>query len=524
MPPAVPIVAGKGRAVRAFPQAVPPVAADRRLDDFCQGRRQAGHRPGNVRRVAHGADRRRQRPGCRGPSRGRPPVSPIIATVPGSRVGAVSPVVPIIGAGKLVIGLATCRGPQGSHVPPAAPIDAGNGRAVEGLPRGRAARAADRRLGQFVQGRRASWSSTWQRVAVPPVVPIDGGKGRAVEGLPRGRAARGAVIDAGKPVIDLARHGPRLARAARGADRRRQGPGCRGPSPGRARGVDHRRRATCSAGQGGHRPGNVPRSPAPRAAVSPAVPIILRRQAGHRPGNVSRAFPAVVSPVPPIVATVPSGQGGHRSGNVPRSHVAPCRPWCRSSTPASRSSTWQRVEGLPRGRVARGADHRRRQRPGCRGPSPRPCRPCRRSPVTIVAGQAGHRPGNVPRSPGLARAAAVPIVAGKGRAVEGLPRGRAARGADHRRRQAGHRPGNVAPCRRGRSTPARAGLSRAFPRGRAARRADRRRGLAACRQPAARAVSGSPWCRRSTLATWSSTWQRVEGLPRGGPRGADDRR
>ena len=160
----------------------------------------------------------------------------------------------------------------------------------------------------------------------------------------------GLVIDRG-PL-------PCCPRAARAVDRRRASWSSTGQrSPRATRGVD-RLRPGQSTGQ---RVEGLPRGRLARGAD--------RRRAGHRPGNMSGAFPAAVPPVASIVA-----RAGHRPGTV--AALPPCRPCCRSSP--VRSST---------------GDH---------------CHAAAAPPVlSIVGGQASHRPGNGPHvSP------AVPIVAG----------------------------------------------------------------------------------------------------------------
>ncbi len=296
-----------------------------------------------------------------------------------------------------------CCGPQGL---PVAPVDR-------------------RRQGQ----RRTSRSSAWQRV----------------ESLPRG-----AVLLA----VSIVATGPR-ARTCRRADRRRQRPGCRGPSPRRSpwcRSLPGKLvigLVACHGPQGSH-----------------VAPVDRRRQegnagqAGHRPGNVSRAFPRGRArgvdrrrgpgSAPPIVA----GQAGHRPGSVsrafPRGTVSRS-PWCRAAVPVSPIDAGQaghRPDKAPRSpglaRAAHGAD-RRRQGPGCRGPSPAAVPPI----IVTVPSRRARRSSAWQR---VAVPPAVPIDAGNGRAVEGLPAavppvspivatvprartwGRVARGADHRRR------------------------------------------------------------------------------------------
>ena len=387
---------------------------------------------------------------------------------------AAVPVVPTIDAGKLVIDLASAGAfPAAVPVPT---IDGGQ-------------------LGKLVIVPR---SSTWQRVAVPVVPMIDAGQfqGQADGGQGGHRPGKRRAFPRPCP----------CRRAARSPWCRRSTPASwssawqvPGPSRGRAR-ADDRRRAT--------------------------------RQVGHR---AARGVDDRRRPVP--TASVPS------SG---KPVIVPRSPWCRRSTPASWSSTWQAP-----------------------GPSPRPC-PCRRSTAGNSASWSscrGHRPGNVSRSPWCRRSTPASSkgkpTAGKavidlasagpsrGRARADVPRG--PRGADDRRRQAGHRPGK------------RRGLPAAVPvptidggqlgklvivppvvptidAGQACRvRARRSSTWQRAAVPVVPTIDGGkltpaswsscrPWCRRSTPASWSScrraarssTWQ-APGPSRGRAR-ADDRR
>ena len=136
-----------------------------------------------------------------------------------------------------------------------------------------------------------------------------------------------------------------------------------------ARIVDRPRASWSSTGQ---------RSPRAARAVD-------RRRAGHRLSNGS-----YVPPVPPIVAGLV----------IDRATVPTCRPCCRSSP--GWSSTGQRSPHAARAVDRRRAGHRPGNGPHvspavpivaglvidratCRGPSPRPCRPWRRSsPAPVI--------------------------------------------------------------------------------------------------------------------------------------------
>ena len=255
-----------------------------------------------------------------------------------------------------------------------------------------------------------SWSSTGQGPAVPAVPPI---VGQAVEGVPAAVAPAVSIV----------------------------------------------------AGQAGHRPGTVATLPTCRPCCRSSPALV------NRPGKLSRAFPTAAPPVRPIVAGLVIDRASCR-GPSPR----PCRPRCRSSAGKlvidrgayhgpHVSPVVPIVAGLvidraacrgPRGRVARGVDRRRASWsstgeramvPACRRSSPtwsidratlwhfrRGPRPCR-SPhgVSAVVGRA---PAAVsPMLPAswssTGQRIEVPSAgrhAGKGRAVELLPRGRVARG------------------------------------------------------------------------------------------------
>ena len=168
------------------------------------------------------------------------------------------------------------------------------------------------------------------------------------------------------PIIAPARAG--LSRAfpavgARGADRR-DGP--------------QRRARWSSAWQRRRGPQGLHVPPVDRRRTT------CRRQAGHRAarGDVSPGKPVIdlAACCGPQGSHVPPVDRRRATCSAGKPVIVPPVVTCRR---ASRLSTWQRVEGLPRG-GPRGADDRRRQ--GQRR-------------------QAGHRPGSVPRSPGLARAA-----------------------------------------------------------------------------------------------------------------------
>ena len=197
---------------------------------------------------------------------------------------------------------------------------ADNGRAARGIPRGRA-------RGEFPTACRRSWpgwSSTWQACRGPS---------------PRPCRPWSADRSPGKLVIDRDRCHVPACRPCRRSSPGWSSTGQRvaGLPRGRAaRGADRRRASWSSTWQRVARSG-------PRAAVPPIVAGLVIDLA-----SVSRAFPAAVPPVVPIVA----GQAGHRPGAFPRAARAADRrrAW---------SSTWQRVEGLPRGRAARAVDRRR---------------------------------------------------------------------------------------------------------------------------------------------------------------------
>jgi hypothetical protein len=310
----------------------------------------------------------------------------VVPTIDGGQLGKlviVSPVVPTIDAGKLVIGLASagasprpcpcrrstagnsasrssCRGPRGADVPPVVSmIDAG--KLVIDLTSAGASPAAVSVVSMIDAGKLTAGklvivprSSTWQRAAVSVVPMIDAGKFQ-------GKA------DAGKLVIDLA---------------------SAGASPAAVPVVSMIDAGKLTAGK----LVIVSRSSTWQRAAVPVVPTIDggqfqgeadAGQTGHRPGKRG-GLPAAV-PVPTIdggqlgklvigLATcrrgprgaddrrreADAGQGGHRVAVI---DLTTCRRGPRGADDrrrqgqrwASRSSAWQRVEGFPRGRT-RGAD------------------------------------------------------------------------------------------------------------------------------------------------------------------------
>ena len=224
-------------------------------------------------------------------------------------------------AGKVVIDLATCLGPRGAD---------DRRREADG---GQAGHRAD-----------VPRSSTWQRAAVPVVptcrpwcrsstpasVPSPGKlvidlasagasprRSPCRRSTPASSKGKSAIVPPVVPTID----GGRLT--AGNSARRSSTWQAPGPSRGRAR-ADDRRRET-DAGQGGHRPGNVSRSPwcrrsTPASVPSPGKLVIDLASAGASPRRspCRRSTPASFKGKPVIVPPV----------------VPTCRA-CRRSTPAS---------------------------------------------------------------------------------------------------------------------------------------------------------------------------------------------
>ena len=417
----------------------------------------------------------------------------------------------------------SCRGHRPGNVPPRSPWCR------------RSTPASSK--GKLTAGK---WSSTWQ-----------------VPGPPRGRARaddrRRAAADGQAVIADVPPRSPWCRRSTPASSKGKLTPASRsstwqapGPSRGRARGADDRRREA-TAGNSASRSSTwqAPRPSRGRARAddrrrAESGGKLIAGQAGHRPGH--RGACGAVPPVPTIDGgkRAESGQGGHRPGKrrgFPRGRA-------RADVP-----TIDRRAEIQAGKLTAG-------KPvidlASAGASPRPCPWCRRS----TAGNSG-KPVIVPRSPWCRRAgpwcrrstpasacrkltagkpvidlerAAVPVVptidagqfqgqADGGQAghrpgkCRGLPRGRAraargadvprrARGADDRRRetdagQGGHRPGNVSDPRgaddRRRQAPT---------AGQAGHRADVDARSSTWQRAAVPVVpTCCPWCRRSTAGS-----------------------
>ena len=360
------------------------------------------------------------------------------------------PVVPTIDAGKPVIDLASAGAfPRPC---PCRRSTAGNSASWSSC-RPWCRRSTPGKRAESGQG----WSSTWQRAAVPVVPTIDGGKltpaswSSCRPWCRRSTPASWSSCRRASAVIDLASAGafPRPCPCRRSTPGKRASrasrSSCRGP-----RGADDRRRQAgidlASAGAfpaavpvltiDGGQLGKlviVPRSSTWQRVAVPVVPMIDAGQfqgqadggqGGHRPGK-RRAFPR---PCPcrrvaavPVVPTIDAGKPVidlASAGAFPR----PCP--CRRST-AGNSASWSSCRGPP------GVDDRRREADAGKlviVPTAARSSTWQRAAVPVVpmidagkraeSGQAGHRPGNVPRSPWCRRSTPA---SSKGKLTAGKP-------------------------------------------------------------------------------------------------------